>query len=144
MHGESIVLWFIIFRQDSMVRRKKWIWWTQLFVTTNENGWTKLANRVNLRHGHSLFQVWRRRALLFSCNLAIKVIYDPGRCYENLFSKNPRLCTLDPRHVTLDPRLCTLDPRPSTKTQTRLEIYPPIFFGNQMVIGDGSSLFCPR
>ena len=57
----------------------------------------------------------------------IKVIYDPGRCYENLpfyfffyflFSKNPRLCTLDPRHVTLDPRLCTLDPRPSTKTQT--------------------------
>ena len=50
----------------------------------------------------------------------IKVIYDPGRCYENLpfylffyflFSKNPRLCTLDPRHVTLDPR-------PSTKTQT--------------------------
>ena len=41
----------------------------------------------------------------------IKVIYDPGRCYENLpfyfffyflFSKNPRLCTLDPRHVTLD------------------------------------------
>ena len=59
----------------------------------------------------------------------IKVIYDPGRCYENLpfyfffyflFSKNPRLCTLDPRHVTLDPRLCTLDPRPSTKTQTRV------------------------
>ena len=49
------------------------------------------------------------------------IIYDPGRCYENLpfyfffyflFSKNPRLCTLDPRHVTLDPRLCTLDPRP--------------------------------
>ena len=26
----------------------------------------------------------------------------------------------------------------------RLEIYPPIFFGNQMVIGDGSSLFFPR
>ena len=61
----------------------------------------------------------------------IKVIYDPGRCYENLpfyfffyflFSKNPRLCTLDPRHVTLDPRLCTLDPRLSTKTQTRLVV----------------------
>ena len=56
----------------------------------------------------------------------IKVIYDPGRCYENLpfyfffyflFSKNPRLCTLDPRHVTLDPGLCTLDPRPKPRLQ---------------------------
>ena len=38
----------------------------------------------------------------------IKVIYDPGRCYENLH----------PRPSTLYPRPSTLDPRPSTKTQT--------------------------
>ena len=57
----------------------------------------------------------------------IKVIYDRDAItkiyllffFYFLFSKNPRLCTLDPRHVTLDPRLSTLDPRPSTKTQTR-------------------------
>ena len=56
----------------------------------------------------------------------IKVIYDPGRCYENLpfyffcyflFSKNPRLCTLDPRPSTCYPRPWTLYPRPSTLDQ---------------------------
>ena len=59
----------------------------------------------------------------------IKVIYDPGRCYENLpfyffFFTFYFLRTLDPRHVTLDPGLCTLDPRPSTKTQTRFPVAP--------------------
>ena len=70
----------------------------------------------------------------------IKVIYDPGRCYENLpfyfffyflFSKNPRLCTLDPRHVTLDFVPSTLDQNPDSKKVVcdiarRLD-YQPLF-----------------
>ena len=44
----------------------------------------------------------------------IKVIYDPGRCYENLFSKNPRPSTCYPRPSTLYPRPSTLDQNPDS------------------------------